>query len=77
MYSIIELQTTDNATAHLCYTAESKNEAMSIYHTILASAAKSSMEYHTCIVVDPEGLFLARECYKHPKEEQEEEIVEE
>ena len=67
MYSIIELQTTDGTTIHNYQTAETKAQAMSVYHTTLAYAALSEVEVHTCIVVDEKGQYIARECYEHPK----------
>ena len=67
MYSIIELQTTDGTTVHNYQTAETKAQAMSVYHTTLAYAALSEVEVHTCIVVDEKGQYIARECYEHPK----------
>lgn len=67
MYSIIELQTTDGTTIHNYSTAETKAQAMSVYHTTLAYAALSEVEVHTCIVVDEKGQYVARECYEHPK----------
>lgn len=70
MYSIIELQTSNGQTAHIYQTAETKNEAMSKFHTVLASAAISPVEMHTCVVMDEEGKYLARECYKHPVAEE-------
>lgn len=67
MYIIIELQTTNEQTANIVQTKATKEEAMSVYHQILAAAAISSVEYHTAIVVDKEGRYIARECYKHSK----------
>lgn len=67
MYSIIELQTTDGQTVHIYNTTETQAQAMSVYHTTLAYAALSEVEYHTCIVVDEKGQYIARECYEHPK----------
>lgn len=67
MYIIIELQTTNGQTANIVQTRATKDEAMSVYHQILAAAAISSVEYHTAIVVDKEGRYIARECYKHSK----------
>ena len=67
MYSIIELQTTDGTTTHNFSTADTKDKAMSIYHTTLSYAALSEVEIHTCMVVDEKGQYLARECYEHPK----------
>lgn len=68
MYIIIELQTTNGQTANIVKTAETKEEAMSMYHMILASAAISEVEYHTALVITPSGQYIARECYEHIKE---------
>lgn len=65
MYIIIELQTTNGQTANIVQTKETKAEAMSAYHSILAAAAISAVEYHTAIVMDEQGKYLARECYEH------------
>ena len=65
MYIVIELQTTQGQTANIVQTKETLNEAMSTYHSILASASVSSVEYHTAVVMDIEGKYVARECYKH------------
>ena len=65
MYSIIELQTTGGNTQHIYQTAETKEQAMSKYHTVLASAAISTVEVHTCFVVDEQGMYIARESYNH------------
>ena len=66
MYIIVELQTTNGQTANIVQTKENLNEAMSAYHMILANASVSSVEYHTAVVMDVEGKYIARECYKHP-----------
>lgn len=67
MYSIIELQTTAGQTAHIYQTAATRDEAMSKYHSVLAYAAASQVEYHACIVMDEQGQTIARECYEHLK----------
>lgn len=65
MYIVIELQTTNNQTGNIVQIRSTKEEAMSLYHLILSSAAISNIEYHTAVVMDEEGRYLARECYKH------------
>jgi len=65
MYIVIELQTTNGQTANIVQTKDTKEEAMSAFHTIMAAAAISSVEYHACIVADRTGRVLARECYEH------------
>lgn len=69
MYIIIELQTTKGQTGNIVQTKESRDEAMSVYHSILAAAAVSNVQYHTAIVMDERGQYLARECYEHSIEE--------
>ena len=65
MFSIIELQTINNETTHIYQTALTREEAMSKYHTVLASAAISNVDYHACVVLNEEGVSIARESYNH------------
>ena len=65
MFIIIELQTTDNVTSNIVTTKTTKDEAMSTYHSILAAAAISSVQYHTAVVMDEKGVLIAKECYQH------------
>ena len=65
MYIVIELQTNNEQTANIVQTKESKDEAMSVYHSILAAAAVSNVQFHTALVIDERGQYLARECYTH------------
>ena len=69
MYIIVELQNTKGQTGNIVQTKESRDEAMSVYHSILAAAAVSKVQYHTAIVMDERGQYLARECYEHNIEE--------
>lgn len=71
MYSIIELQTNDGETAHVYQTAETRDQAMSKYHSVLAFAATSNVQVHACFVVDEQGRYVARECYQHIPETEE------
>ena len=68
MFFIIELQVNGESGANIVTTADSYENAMSKYHTVLASAAVSEVEKHTCIVLDDKGRHMARECYEHIKE---------
>lgn len=76
MFIIIELQTTDGVTSNIVTTKESKDEAMSTYHSILAAAAISNVRYHTAVVMDEKGKFIAKECYQHQHTEIPEEVSE-
>ena len=66
MFIVIELQTNDEGqTANIVQTKDTKDEALSTFHSICASAAISSLRYHTAMVVDPQGRSVARECFEH------------
>ncbi|NLC25595.1 MAG: hypothetical protein GX777_03100 [Fastidiosipila sp.] len=68
MYYIIELQTNDGVASSLPpQTRTERKEALSVYHSIMAAAAISNVEYHTCIVIDEQGRYHANECFKHPR----------
>ena len=67
MYYIVEIQDTPGTSAALLhYTEETRNAAMSKFHSIMSYAAISTIPYHTCVVMDEQGKYLARECYEHP-----------
>lgn len=68
MFYVIELQTENGSPAHLVYTSETKNGAMSKYHQVLASAAISDVDIHACVVLDDYGITHAKEFYDHSNE---------
>lgn len=67
MYIVVEMQTNNGTTAVVTpiSTYADRNDAEAKYHTVLAAAAKSSVEKHACVVLTEEGFPLLRECYKH------------
>ena len=72
MFIILEFQTTDGKTSVLTPIKKpTLNEAESVYHQILASAAISSVEHHTAMVIDDEGVVFDNKCYHHGQEEDE------
>ena len=71
MFYVIEMQTNGTQAANIVSTYESRNEAMSKYHTVLAAAAISPVEVHACVVMDEEGRYEARDCYIHRAEPEE------
>ena len=71
MYTIVEMQTNAGVTAVLTQTAADRNQAESIYHQILASAAISSVEIHAASLLSEYGFLLLREAYEHKKEAEE------
>jgi len=68
MYLVMEMQSTDSGIATLPPTTHStREEAESRFHSILASAAVSSVPIHTAIMIDEMGYPVRPpECYKHP-----------
>ena len=72
MYIIQEIQTTDGNTALLpAHTKESKDEMESTYHSVMASAAVSSVTVHTCICYDEHGndVTPGKKYYEHIPEQ--------
>lgn len=69
MYIIQEIQTNGGQTVLLpAITKADKNEMESTVHSILASAAISSVEVHTVIVYDEHGNTIKRDYYEHLSE---------
>jgi hypothetical protein len=68
MYIIQEIQTTNGVTSLLpAYTKERKEEMESTYHSIMASAAISSVTVHTCVCYDEHGndVTPGKKFYEH------------
>lgn len=66
MYTVIELQTTGASTAVVPPVAyATQQEAEAKFHEVLAAAAKSTVQVHSCIVLDEKGFAIRREDYVH------------
>ena len=65
MYKIIEMQTTNGTTAHIVTTKSTRNEAEAEFHRVLAAAAVSNVEVHSCTILTEEGFQIMTGCYKH------------
>ena len=66
MYIILEMQTNGNTTAVVPPTTkEDYDEAQSVWHSILASAAISSVEKHTAMIIGEDGEVYENRCYYH------------
>ena len=65
MFIVIELQTNGGTTSNLVTAYNTRAEAESHYHTVLAAAAVSSVEVHAAILVSSEGFPLMHACYLH------------
>lgn len=71
MYLILEIQqaTSESQPAFLNHVAETKNQAISTYHSVLSFAAISSNYIHTAILMTLDGKYLMRESFFHPSTE--------
>lgn len=79
MYLVIEMQT--NAATGIATITTQKNtlpEAESLWHTILAAAAVSSVEIHSASVLNESGKQILHQAYAHyvPSPEPEPELEE-
>ena len=65
-YIIIEMQTTNGSTAVVPpATYTDRNQAENKFHTVMAAAAISQVEIHTCLMIADDGTLVRKECYRH------------
>lgn len=77
-YIIIEIQTAaDGTVAQLVQQADTREQAESIYHSILSYAAVSALSVHACTILTNDGFQLMTQSYKHAVPEPEAETAEE
>lgn len=77
MYIVIELQTNEaGQVANLVYAYDNYNDAESKFHTVLASAAISSIPCHACCILDQYGQIQRTEYFVHRQPEPEPESEE-
>ena len=66
---VIEIQTfPDGAMSTPTYAYDSQLSAEAKYHSILASAAVSSLPEHAAVLMTSDGYVLEAKCYKHEVE---------
>jgi len=65
IYYILEIQNDKGTYAHLVRTSESRLQAESVYHQVLASAAVSTLTSHAAILMTSEGDMIAHQNYTH------------
>lgn len=69
MYIVIELQKTAEGTlGNFVWAFQSKSEAESKYHSVLAAAAISSIPVHAATLLSEQGYVIASQCYLHDAE---------
>lgn len=64
-YLVIELQTTNDVTAHLAWSYDNIEQAESKYHAILSAAAISTVPLHAAVILNQEGNKLKSWYYIH------------
>lgn len=70
MYIVIEIQTNaDGSVGNLVYKYDTLDEANSKYHSILASAAVSSLPCYAAVLLTNAGTMVKSEFYRHGDEE--------
>ncbi len=68
-YIIVEVQVFEDGNVSTpCYAYDNRNSAESKYHSILSSAAVSSLPKHTCYLVSDDGYVFEGKCYEHEVE---------
>ena len=65
-FIVIELQTNGDGTVGNLVTAhDTRNEAESAYHSVLAAAAISALPRHAAVLLTSEGTLIDSRCYEH------------
>lgn len=68
-FIVFEIQThADGTVGTLVNTADTYNEAKSIYHTKLAAAAISTVPIHAVVILNSDGVVSDQESYRHEVE---------
>lgn len=69
MYFILELQKPkEGNAAYLMHTAETAQQAESVYHQVLAAAAISKVYCHSAMIITDESQTLTGQSYRHEEE---------
>ena len=63
MYIVIELQTNNGTTGNFVFSYDNLADAYAKYHTILAAAAKSSVEVHAALILTETGGIVRAERF--------------
>lgn len=70
-YIVLEMQTNADGTVGTIVTQkDDKNDALSTFYSILASAAISSVPVHTAVVLTNNGVMLKMETFDHRESEE-------
>ena len=73
MYIVIEIQTMqDGSIGNFVFSYDDRNEAEAKMHTVLATAALSSLPRYAAVLLDNNGSRLGGDVYIHESEPEEE-----
>ena len=76
-YLVIEIQkNVDGTVGNFVWSYTDINEAESKFHSVLASAAISTVFVHSCALLNECGFLIKSQSYQHIPEPEPEEIVE-
>ena len=68
-YLVIELQQAkDGTVANIVTSHDTRSEAESKYHTVLAAAAISGLPSHAAVLMTHQGYVQAAQCYEGEEE---------
>ena len=66
MFIILELQiNSDGSVGSLVNKRDTRDEADSVYHSILAAASVSNIPVHSAVLLTADGRFVASETHRH------------
>ena len=67
-FIVIEIQTnSDGTVGNIVQSFDTQEQAESVYHSILASAAISQLPEHAAAIMTSEGYCMESRCYHHEK----------
>lgn len=65
MFIVLELQSTGEAVTHLFTSFQTRDDAESHFHTVLAAAAVSTIPAHSALLMTADGQVQRSETYYH------------
>lgn len=64
-YIVVEMQTNEGTTSTLTNQYSSFDQANQKYHQILSYASVSTIDCHSAVMLDENGMFLKSEGFRH------------
>ena len=68
LFIVVELQKNGTQMGNIVTSHETLQEAEHKFHTTAAAAAISSVEKHSVILINDDGLIIERTTFEHPQE---------